>query len=126
LSTITISSHTLIRTSLRLPCNNLVGKFVQWKGPVGSSFQQDIILQEFVNIINNEGRLDELIGVCDYYHKDFDDHVASFEWGLNLGAYMGKFRYGDDVFRFTVIGSPIVLYFIGTKETVRDRIHKVL
>lgn len=93
---------------------------------MATSFKYDMVLHEYVNIINNEGRLDELIRVCDYYHHEFKDNLAAFEWGMNLGSYIGRFRNDDYVYRFEVIGSPVVLYFIGTYQMVRDKIYRVL
>jgi hypothetical protein len=83
-------------------------------------------MQEYVNVIYNEGRIDELLNACDYYHPEMPTSIEAFEWGLTLGQYMGKFHYGSSVYRFQVLGGRHVLYFIGTKESVKARINKVL
>lgn len=83
-------------------------------------------MQEYINIIYTEGRIDELIDTCDYYHLEFPDKHAAFEWGLHFGAYMGKFRYGSDVYRFEVIDGTTVLYFVGEYHLVREKIYNLL
>lgn len=91
-----------------------------------SAFKHDMNAQEYVNIIYNEGRIDELLDACDYYHPEMPSAIEAFDWGLTLGQYVGRFFYDAFVFRFQVLGGGHVLYFIGTKESVKDRISKIL
>lgn len=91
-----------------------------------SIIKHDLLLQEYVNIIYNEGRMDDLLGACDYYHPEITDKNAAFEWGITLGQYIGKFHYNSFIYKFEVIGNEYVLYFIGTLISVKDRITKIL
>lgn len=89
-------------------------------------FKHDMICQEYVNIIYNEGRVDDLLNTCDYYHPEIPDKNAAFEWGVMFGAYLGKFFYDIDVYKFEPIGSKYVFYFIGSLKCVKEKISKAL
>jgi hypothetical protein len=88
--------------------------------------KSDMILQECVNIICSEGRLEDLIKISDFYHPEFPNYQAAFDWGLSFGEYLGKFRYGDLVFRFEASDRKTVLYFLGSRDKVRAKIDDIL
>ena len=83
-------------------------------------------MKEYVRIIYNEGRLDDLLKICDYYHPEIPNKTAAFEWGLTLGEYIGRFRPNSSVYRFEMLDGKTVLYFIGTSESIRSKISKML
>lgn len=92
-----------------------------------SSFEHDMILQEYVDIIAGEDKIDELIGICDYYHHKLPNLQASFEWGLHLGTYMGKFRIDQKIFRFVVPNDKeTVVFFIGDYDFIKSKIVAIL
>lgn len=96
-------------------------------GPIVSlTFKPNTILQEYVNLIYNEGREEDLIKACDYYHHAFPDMQSAFEWGLTFGQYVGKNYNGIDVYRFTVLHGDLVFYFIGAGNVVSDKLNRIL
>jgi hypothetical protein len=86
----------------------------------------DIILQDLVLIIFNEGRKDELIRVCDLYHFGFESIDAAIEWGINFGEFIGHFHFGSHVWEFKFPGERGAVYFIGTREETRKKIYEIL
>jgi hypothetical protein len=93
---------------------------------VSSIFKRDAILQEIFNVICTEGREDELRDECDLYHIGFATGDEALEFGFNLGEYVGKFNFGDEVFEFRVPDCNVRMYFIGSRKTVQERIYEVL
>ena len=89
-------------------------------------FKRHTILQEIFTVICREGREDELRNECDLYHIGFTSGDEALEFGFNLGEYVGKFNFGDDVFEFRVPECNVRMYFIGSRQTVKDRIYEVL
>lgn len=83
-------------------------------------------MQEYINIMYSEGRLEELIAACDFYHLTLSTTKEAFEWGMHLGEYMGKFRRGECIYRFEVIDGITVLYFIGEHNYVKDKLYNLL
>lgn len=89
-------------------------------------FKESSMVQEHVNIIHGEGRTDDLIKICDYYHHRFDSVEEALRWGIDFGEHVGKYFYGDNVWRFFLRGSETMIYFIGTEKTVRIKVLKIL
>jgi hypothetical protein len=89
-----------------------------------SSFKYNQTIQDYINIISQEGRMEELIKACDYYHHEFIDKQYAFEWGFHFGQYLGKFCYGENIFRFEVDNT--ILYFIGPEEKVKEKLYNLL
>lgn len=86
----------------------------------------DNVLQDFVRVICLEGRSDELIKACDIYHFKFENEERAFEFGFNLGEYMGKYNFGEDVYYFDFPEDDTRVFFIGSFKQVRDKIYEVL
>jgi len=92
----------------------------------GVTFRANFLLQEMVSIIYQEGNMEELISVADYHHLSFDSYESCFEWAFNFGEYIGKFFYGQEVWRFSLPEQNGVLYFLGELGQVGNTIRKVL
>ena len=89
-------------------------------------FKRDFLLQEIFNIICKEEREDELRNASDVYNLGFDSVEKAFEFGFNLGEYVGKYFFGEDVYEFLVPESASKMYFIGDYETVKKKLYGVL
>lgn len=89
------------------------------------TFQYDFILQEYVNIVYNEGRIDDVIRICDYYHLELPNKQHALEWGFYFGEYVGKFRPGALVWAFE-LPNKTVIYFIGSKEDITKKIYDIV
>jgi hypothetical protein len=89
-------------------------------------FHTDVIVQNYVSIIYNEGRVDELIKICDFYHLKFSDMDTAMGCMINFGEYIGKFYYGDKLWRFYYPDNEGSLYFIGSLEEVKKKVGEIL
>lgn len=89
-------------------------------------FKRDSILQSIFSTICIEGREDELRDEADLYHMGFDTHQKSLEFGFNLGEFVGKFYFGDYVYELDVPECNAKHYFIGSYDTVRQRLLAIL
>lgn len=86
------------------------------------------ILQEYIDIIAKEGRLDDLLKLCSYYHNAFDSDQEAIEWGFLFGKHITQSFKDQEVqiWRFAVPYSKTVLYFIGSYDVVRNKIFDAL
>lgn len=89
-------------------------------------FKHNQTLQNYINIISSEGRLNDLIRICDMYHDDFDTLTSAIEWGFNLGEYVGRFSFGEKIWQFSVKNNDTLFYFIGDEELVSKKIEEIL
>jgi hypothetical protein len=88
-------------------------------------FKTNFILQEMVNIISNEGRLQELEQICDFCHLRFSSFDDCFEQAFNFGEYVGKFLYGEEIWKLSIPDGGCI-YFFGDLKVVKNKIQKVV
>jgi hypothetical protein len=89
-------------------------------------FKTDFLVQNYVYIIYNEGRVDELTKICYFYHSKFTDIESAMGVMLNLGEYIGQYNFGSSLWRFYYPGDEGSIYFVGSLEEVKKKVGQIL
>lgn len=86
----------------------------------------DALVQNYVFIIYNEGRVDELIKISDLHHGKLSDLDAVMQVAFNFGEYVGKYHFGIQLWRFFYPDGEGSVYFLGSIDEVRKKVMEIL
>jgi hypothetical protein len=89
-------------------------------------FNTDHLVQNYVSVIYNEGRLDELIKICDFHHGKLPNIEDVMEVVFNFGEYVGKFYFGTKLWRFYYPDGEGSIYFLGSIDEIKKKVREIL
>jgi hypothetical protein len=89
-------------------------------------YKSDDLVQTYVSMIYNEGRVDELIKVCDFYHGKLPNIEDVMEVVFNFGEYVGHYHFGTQLWKFIYPDNDGAIYFLGSLKEVKKKVSGVL
>jgi len=88
------------------------------------AYMVDDTIQDMVDVIVWEDRVEELMRVCDFYHIDLS-HSDEDDQFLLGEAFANHVVIGQSVYRFHFHGENGLLYFVGDRESIFAKVKKL-